>query len=249
MKDYPFLDISIRANVASVALNRPEKANALHRDLWTSLKSFFVWAKEIPDIHVVIITGQGKHFCSGMDLHFLQDVQQTFSEQSAHIRQSKIKEFILDLQETFNAIELCQKPVIAAIHGQCIGAGVDLIAACDIRYATKDAQFSIREVDLGIVSDTGSLQRLPHLMSHGVLCDLAYTGREFGAEEAMQIGMVNRCFPESQTLLEAANHLAKIIASKNNVTIQGIKETLLYAREHSVKNSLEQVAAWNARTL
>lgn len=249
MKDYPFLDISIRTNIAFVALNRPEKANALHRDLWTSLKSFFMWVKEISDIHVVVLSGHGKHFCSGIDLHFLRDTQQTLKEQGSSIRQSNIKTFILDLQETFNAMELCHKPVIAAIHGQCIGAGVDLIAACDIRYATQDAQFSIKEVDFGIVSDTGALQRLPHLISYGTLSELAYTGREFGAEEAMQIGIINRCFPELQTLLETSHQIAKTIASKNTMTVQGIKETLLYAREHSVKNSLEQVAAWNAKTL
>lgn len=249
MQDYPFLDISVSANVASVVLNRPEKANALHSDLWFSLKSFFEWIKEASDVHVVVISAQGKHFCAGIDLHFLRDAQKALSEHKGEARRSKIEEFILEMQSAFNAVELCTKPVIAAIHGQCIGAGVDLVAACDIRYAVQDARFSIKEVDLGIVSDTGSLQRLPHLMGLGVLSELAYTGREFSAEEALKIGMLNQCFSDRVALLESANHTAQIIANKNWPTIQGIKETLLYARENKVKDSLKQVASVNVKIL
>lgn len=249
MQDYKFLDASFHANVASVVLNRPEKANALQADLWFSLKSFFEWVKEVPDVHVVVISSHGKHFCAGIDLHFLRDAQKTLSENEGEMRKSKIEAFILELQSTFNAIERCGKPVIAAIHGQCIGAGVDLIAACDIRYASLDARFSIKEVELGIVSDTGSLQRLPHLMGLGVLSELAYTGREFSAEEALAFGMLNQCFSDEEALLEAANQTAQMIANKNTTTIQGIKEALLYARENRVKDSLLQVASVNAKIL
>ncbi|MEZ5585034.1 MAG: enoyl-CoA hydratase-related protein [Candidatus Competibacteraceae bacterium] len=153
------------------------------------------------------------------------------------------------MQAAFTAVETCRKPVLAAVHGLCIGAGLDLIAACDMRYASAEAQFSLKEVDLGIVADIGSLQRLPRLIGEGLVRELAFTGCDVTATEAQAMGLVNRVFDSPQQLMEGVRDIARNIAAKSPLTVRGIKQIMNYSRDHSVADGLNQVATWNSAML
>ena len=155
------------------------------------------------------------------------------------------RDFLLKLQASITAIENCQKPVIAAIQGACIGAGVDIITACDIRYCSEDAYFSIKEIDMGIVADLGTLQRLPKIINPAIVSEMAYTGRKVGGKEAKRIGLVNDCLPSSEEMYRHVQAIATNIASKSPLVIKGIKNSIQYARDHSVQDSLNYIAAWN----
>ena len=150
---------------------------------------------------------------------------------------------------TVTAIERCAKPVLAAIHGYCLGGAIDLIAACDMRYSTLDAQFSIKEIDIGMAADVGTLQRMPHLISDGMLRELAFTGRTFDGEEARNMGLVNRTYADHEALLEGVFQLAREIAAKSPVAVRGTKEMLRYMRDHRIDDGLEYIATWNAAML
>ena len=160
-----------------------------------------------------------------------------------------LRNLILDLQDTLTSLERCRKPVLAAIHGACVGGGVDLIACADMRYCAAGTYFSVKEVDLGMVADVGSLQRLPRLIGEGMVRELAYTGRKLGAAEAGQIGLVNRVFDSPEALLEGVMQLARAIAAKSPLAIRGTKDMLNHARDHSVADGLDRVATWNAAML
>jgi enoyl-CoA hydratase/carnithine racemase len=197
-----------------------------------------------------VVRANGKHFSAGIDLEMLAKIA-TLSE--AYDCEGRTREalhqYILDLQRTFNAIEACPVPVIAQVQGACLGAGVDLIAACDLRYCASQAYFSVKEVDLGVTADMGSLQRLYHIIGFGPLQEMAYTARNVPAEEAERMGLVNRRFEDNEALDRAVIETAETIAAKSPLTIRGIKRNLLHAREHSVAEGLAFVADYNAATL
>ena len=153
------------------------------------------------------------------------------------------------LQDCITSIERCRKPVLAAIHKACIGGAVDIIAACDMRYCTDDTYFTIREVDLGLVADIGTMQRLPTILNPGMMAEMAYTGRNVYGEEAAKIGLVNRTFATREELLTEVTKIAETIAEKSPIVIRGTKEILLHKRDHTVNESLEYVATWNAGML
>lgn len=157
---------------------------------------------------------------------------------------------VLQFQDSFTSIERCPKPVVAAIHGACIGGGVDLISACDVRYATKDAFFQIKEVDVGLAADVGTLQRLPRIVGGDSLVrELCYTARKLGADEALRCGLVSRLLEDKDAVVAAAVQTAELIAEKSPVAVQGTKHNLIYARDHSVPESLRYMATWNAAML
>jgi enoyl-CoA hydratase len=147
------------------------------------------------------------------------------------------------------SIEHCRKPVLAAIHGACIGGGIDLITCCDMRYASAEAYFSIREIDVGMTADVGTLQRLPKLVPDGIVRELAYTGRRFDAAEAREIGLVNRIYDSPDDLQRGVAEIALAIAAKSPLSIRGIKEMVVYSRDHSVADGLNYIATWNAAML
>lgn len=236
--------------IAELILNRPEKANALDGELWSSIGNAFRELDETASARVVILRGAGKHFCAGIDLSFLGKTQQgTVPETCEARKREQLRRHILELQDWFTAIERCRKPVLAAIHGACVGAGVDLVTACDLRYSTADAFFQVKEVDLAITADVGTLQRLPHLVTHGVAQELSLTARKVPGSEAQSLGLVNRCFETSDALLEGVRQIAQGIAEKSPLAVQGTKEILLHARDHTVAEGLRYVAAWNAAAL
>jgi enoyl-CoA hydratase len=199
-------------------------------------------------VRVVVLSGAGKHISSGIDLMMLASVANELRKdagRNARILQRKIRQ----LQASFTAVDKCRKPVLAAIQGYCIGGAIDLISACDMRYAAEDAQFSIREIDMGMAADVGTLQRLPRIIGDGMMRELAYTGRNVGAEEAQRIGLVNRTFADQPALLDGVFAIAREIAAKSPIAIAGTKEMITYMRDHTIADGLEHVAIWNSAML
>lgn len=245
------LDLKIEAGIATVTLERPERANALDRPLWEGLRSAFRQIDEAHEVRVAILAGRGAHFCSGIDLGMLGEFD---SRPRAGIActgraNEDLRRTILDLQDVFTTIERCRKPVLAAVHGVCVGAGIDMIAACDLRYATQDARFAIREIDMGVPADVGALQRLPHLIGVGMTRELAYTGRDFDGREAHEIRLVNRCWEDAAALMAGVQEIARTLAAKSPLTLRGTKQAITYARDHTVADGLDQIATWNAGML
>lgn len=242
------LVVSVAEGVAHIELNRPEKANAMNGVMWKEIKAAFDWL-DSSHARVGVLSARGKNFTAGIDFELLMAVKAGTSAMPEGLRQGRLREIIGELQDAISAAELCRKPILAAIHGACIGGGVDLVTACDMRYATYDARFSVKEVDLAIVADVGTLQRLPRLIGEGLARELAYTGREFDGKEALDIRLVNKTFPDKENLLKSVMEIAYIIAQKSPLTIRGIKDTLNYSRDHSVAEGLAYVAAKNAEIL
>ncbi len=239
------MKVEINNHIATVAFDNPKKSNSLKIADWERMKTVFEELDENPEVRVIILSGEGKNFCAGIDISALMQLQQFKTKCDGRSRE-KLRKFILHLQSTVSAIENCGKPVIAAIHGACIGGGVDIIAACDMRYCSDDAYFSIREIDLGLVADLGTMQRLPTILNPGFMAELAYTGRNVGATEAASIGLVNQRFDTQEALHEYAQKIASMIASKSPLVVRGTKHILLQKRDSSVANSLDYMATWNA---
>ncbi len=246
--DFKTISVHVDQHIAHLQLNRPDSANAMNRILWQELGEAMVWADKTPAVRVVILSGKGKHFCSGIDLGMFTELMDDAITCEARKREA-LREEILWLQQQLTAIEACRKPVIAAIHGVCIGGGVDLISACDLRYCTEDATFSIKEIDIGMVADVGTLQRLPRLIGEGLMRELAYTGRDIRGKEAVVSGLSNQSFSSKDAMMTSVFELAKTIASKSPLSIRGTKQVLLYSREHSVSDGLNYIATWNAGML
>ncbi|MGB0864164.1 MAG: crotonase/enoyl-CoA hydratase family protein [Saprospiraceae bacterium] len=246
--NYESFKVEIANHIATVSFNRPSKSNSLHAEAWVEMKRIFEEMDDNPEVRVVILAGEGKHFCAGIDLSMLMGVMQFDTDCEGRKREA-IKRFIIKLQDSITAIEKCRKPVLAAIHKACIGGGVDIVTACDMRYCTDDAYFSIKEVDLGLVADIGTLQRLPTIINPAIVRELAYTGRNVAGKEAEKIGLANQSFDTQEAMMAYVKEIAASIASKSPLVIRGTKEVLLYKRDHTVADSLNQVATWNAATL
>uniref|UniRef100_A0A2C9JJ34 Delta(3,5)-Delta(2,4)-dienoyl-CoA isomerase, mitochondrial n=1 Tax=Biomphalaria glabrata TaxID=6526 RepID=A0A2C9JJ34_BIOGL len=238
--------------IKNVELNRPDKRNAMNTTFWKDIYNCFTKLSVDPDCRVIVLSGAGKMFTAGLDLYENEIFKSLLSSdsQDSSRKSFKILKGIQELQESFNVIEKCPKPVIAAVHNGCIGGGIDMIACCDMRYCTQDAWFQIKEVDIGLAADLGTLQRFPKIIGNDSLYrELAYTGRKFDAEEAKSIGFVSRILPDKNTLLEAAILIAEQIASKSPVAVQGIKVNSVYSRDHGVYQGLEYMATWNSTML
>ncbi|MBL0141983.1 MAG: crotonase/enoyl-CoA hydratase family protein [Betaproteobacteria bacterium] len=247
--EFSTLAIGRHEAVATVTLNRPDKANAMEEAMWHELREAMRWADATPGVRVVIVKGAGKHFTAGIDLAMLAGIGAHIRDEDEARGREKLRRLILDLQDTITSIERCRKPVIAAVHGACIGGGIDLITACDMRYCSADARFSVKEIDVGMAADVGTLQRLPRLVGEGMARELVYTGRTFEADEAREIGLVNRVFANPEALDAGVMEIAGSIAAKSPLAIRGCKEMLNYSRDHSVADGLNYVATWNAAML
>jgi enoyl-CoA hydratase len=240
------LEIEIEGAIASVALNRPEKANSMNAPMWAELQSVFTFCDTTDAIRAVILRGQGKHFCAGIDLEMLTELK---ADSEPARGAERFRREILRLQGNLSAIADCRKPVIAAIQGACVGGGLDIASCADLRYATNDARFSIKEIDVGLVADVGSLQRLPRLIGDGLLRELAFTGRMMGADEAFAAGLVSGVLESQEQLASRVGEIAQTIAAKSPLAIRGIKQTLAYGRDHGLADSLDYVATWNSAML
>ncbi|XP_069842718.1 delta(3,5)-Delta(2,4)-dienoyl-CoA isomerase, mitochondrial isoform X1 [Dendropsophus ebraccatus] len=237
-------------HVFHVEINRPEKRNAMNKAFWREMVLCFRALGEDTNCRAVVISGAGKMFTSGIDLmDMASDFLQPQEDDAARIAWN-LRKKIVDYQESFTVIEKCTKPVIAAVHNGCIGGGVDLATACDIRYCSQDAFFQVKEVDVGLAADVGTLQRLPNVIGNRSLVnELALTARKMMSDEALSSGLVSRVFPDKSSLLSAAFDLATEIASKSPVAVQGTKVNLVYSRDHSVQESLNYMATWNMSML
>ena len=172
------------------------------------------WLDETPEARVGVISGAGKHFTAGIDLDMLAGMKAQIRDDCDGRSREKLRRVILDMQDTLSSIERCRKPVIAAIHGACVGGGIDLICACDLRYCSADAFFSVKEIDVGLTADVGTLQRLPRLIGEGAARELAYTGRKVGGAEAKELRLVNQCYPDREALMAAMRELAAYARGK-----------------------------------
>lgn len=265
----PVLSIEQDDWVATVWLDREEARNAMGMDLWRDLPLAMAAVSDDPDVRAVVVAARGPHFSVGLDLKAMGSILSGGAEggseagsggsgggsggggsapsMAARARRGRAE--VLRLQDAITAVARCPKPVIAAVHGYCIGGGVDLIAACDIRLASADAVFSVREAKMAIVADLGSLQRLPAILSAGHLAELAFTGKDISAERAKEIGLVNDVAADAEGVLKAARALAAEIAANSPIAVQGTKAVLAANEGKTVEQGLDYVATWNAGML
>jgi 2,4-dienoyl-CoA reductase (NADPH2) len=246
---YTALTVSLADHIATITLNRPDKANAMNLAMWHELRQAFQWVDRTPEARVAILQGDGKLFTSGIDLQMMMGLSDSIQNDCEARTRENLRQVILDLQDTLTSLERCRKPVLAAVHGACIGGGIDLITCADMRYCSSDATFSIKEIDIGMTADVGTLQRLPKLVGEGMARELAYTGRKFSAAEALDMRLVNRVFDSREALQAGVREIATSIAAKSPLAIRGTKEMITYARDHSVADGLNYVATWNAAML
>jgi enoyl-CoA hydratase len=226
-------------HVAHLALNRPEALNTMSPTFWRELDALLRQIHDEGRARALVISSTGKHFSAGMALETFGGAI-TMDDQSPEGR-AAIFDLLTDMQATFSRLEALRVPVIFAVQGGCVGAGVDMICAGCIRYASADAFFCIQEINIGMVADVGTLQRLPKLMPMGMVKELAYTGRRLGAQRALTLGLVNEVFDSHAATVDAALQCAREIASKPPVAIWGTKQAVNYARDHSVEDSLRQM--------
>ena len=231
--------LSTTAQVAHLVLNKPEALNTMYPTFWRELDTVLAHLHQTGTARALVISSTGKHFSAGMALETFGGAI-TMDDQSPEGR-AAIFDLLTDMQATFTRLENLRIPVIMAIHGGCIGGAVDMVTAGCIRYATQDAFFCIQEINIGMVADVGTLQRLPKLMPQGVVKELAYTGRRMPAARAREVGLVNEVFDTPEACLAAALQCAKEIAAKPPVAIWGTKQVIHYARDHSVDDALRQM--------
>lgn len=237
--------------VYHVQLNRPKKLNAMNSTFWREMSECFKGISTDGDCRTVVISANGKHFTAGLDLSDMGELMTILmGDEDVSRRFRMLDSFVSKCQDSFTSMEKCNKPVIAAVHSACIGAGVDMISAADIRLCTQDAYFQIKEVDLGLAADLGTLQRMPKIIGNDSLVrELAYTARKMYADEALRVGMIGRIFRDKEAMVQSALEMATVIASKSPVAVQGSKEQLNYARDHTVDEGLRNMVLWNAAHL
>ncbi len=243
-----FFNFERTGAVAHLIMNRPDKANGMTPDFWADLPRILDLLGQDETVRCAVISGKGKHFSGGMDLSAFNGIMEQMSKEPGRAALA-LRETILRLQDTFNAIERARFPVIAAIHGACIGGAIDLITACDMRIASVDAFFAIEEIHIGMAADVGTLQRLPKLIAPAIASELAYTGRRFSADEAREFGLISEVVDDAAAVGGRAMEIAGEIARKSPLAIAGIKRNLAYARDHSVADGLDYIATWNGGML
>ncbi len=236
---YQCITFDIADKIAHLTLNRPQALNSMQPVLWREFTDVLQTLQRDAPARALVISSTGKHFTAGMALDVFGSGV-SLDDGSAGGR-ANIAPQLADMQQAFSLIEQLRMPVIAAIQGGCIGGGVDLICACDIRLATADAFFCIQEINIGMTADLGTLQRLPKLIPEGIVHELAYTGRRLPAQRALAVGLVNEVFESQQAMVDAALQMAREIADKPPVAIWGSKQAIHYARDHSTQDALRQM--------
>ena len=245
-----YLDYSVEGHVGTLRLTDVHKLNAMGLEFWDGMEGLVREIDADRNVRVLVITGAGRAFTAGLDLMAIMPRIPIGTDGKPNgERQARLHQMIRDMQAAITTVERCRVPVIAAVHGHCIGGGVDLITACDIRLAAADARFSVREVKLAMVADVGTLQRLPAIVGQGVARELAYTGRDFDAAYAEKVGLVSRVLPDRDALLTAAYALAEEIAANPPLAVQGSKRVMTAATRGEIDRGLEYVATWNAAHL
>ena len=247
---YESVTIETKDHVALVTLVGPGKGNAMGPAFWSEMPDVFAALDADRDVRAIVITGSGRNFSYGLDLPAMGGMFAPLMNEGAMARpRTDFHIELLRMQKAINAVADCRTPTIASVHGWCIGGAVDLISAVDIRYASADARFSVREVRLAIVADMGSLARLPLILNDGHLRELALTGRDIDAARAEKIGLVNDVFDDAEKTLTAAHATAAEIAANPPLAVYGVKDVLDQQRTSAVSENLRYVAAWNAAFL
>jgi enoyl-CoA hydratase len=246
--------VEVDGHVATLWLDRPEKRNAMGPAFWDDLPVAMAAIGSDPSVRAVVIAARGPHFSVGLDLVSMAGLtgpsdQADGPRPSVASRAWRARAEITRLQASVTAVADCPVPVIAAVHGWCIGGGVDLIAACDIRLASAEARFSVREAKIAIVADVGSLQRLPAIIGKGHVAELAYTGKDITAERAAAIGLVNHVSADADAVLADTRAMAAEIAANSPLAVQGTKAVLAACEDRTVAEGLDYVATWNSAFL
>ena len=242
------LSIEVDNHIAILWLDRPEKRNAMSHEMWRSFPDAMKAIASEPEVRAVVIAGRGKSFCVGIDLAELgsgPEGEKPASGAAANLRQIEITQAF---QAAITSIADCPLPVIAAIHSHCIGAGMDLVTACDIRLAAEDALFGVRETKIGIVADVGTLQRLPGIVTNGQVAELVYTGKDIDARRAEKIGLVNDVYADAAAVLAAAEAMASEIASNAPLAVKGSKFILQQGEDLTKEQSLLLNGLWTMTT-
>ena len=239
-------------HVATLWLDNPEKRNAMGVAFWRDLPMIVEELGDDDEVRAIVLAARGKHFTAGLDLGEMGGSVAGAGGSGKSSQASRSAAFLKDvkrLQGAFTALEMCPKPVIAAVHGACIGGGIDMITACDVRLCSADAKFSVRETKIAIVADVGTLQRLPRVISRGHANELALTGKDIDAQRAKEIGIVNDVLPDAEAVLKAAQDMAAEIAANSPLVVQGTKAVLRATSEMTVDQGLDYVGVWNAAFL
>ena len=245
-------DVEIADKVGHIKMNRPDKANSMIAEFWNELPQIVDEMSESGSVRALVLSAEGRHYCSGMDLSvFTSNSDVGPSPDGGAVkhpsrRGERFRTTALKLQDSFTALERARMPVLCAIQGACIGGGIDMVSAADMRYATADAYFSIAEINIGMTADVGTLQRMPKLVAEGIVRELAYTGRKWSADEALAAGFVNAVYADHEAMMSAVLDVAGEIAGKSPMAVWGTKQTMHYTRDHSVHDGLEFIANWNA---
>jgi enoyl-CoA hydratase len=248
MNTYPFFEVEkhVEQQTAVLYLNRPEKLNAMNWPFWRDLPFVVDDLEKDPEVRVVVIAGRGKSFSVGIDaFEFFINNQDALAGATPELRE-KLNDLIIQMQQGFNRMSEGNNIYIAAVHRHCIGGALDLISACDLRLACRDAVFSLRETKIAIVADMGSLNRLPNIIGQGHTRMLALTGRDFPADSALRMGLINELYETREDLMKGALDLAAEIAGNADNAVRGTKKVLNYMENHSVEDGLKYVAGWNS---
>lgn len=250
---YQCFDVTMSDQIAHIVMNRPEKRNSMIPAYWDELPKIIHEIDSKSSARVIVISSTGPHFSSGMDVSsFGSSERGTESEdpvKRARLKGARFYDTVKLLQKAFTCIEQCRIPVIAAIQGGAIGAGVDLVTACDMRYSTEDAFLSIYEINIGMTADVGTFPRITKLLPEGIVKELAYTGRRLTAKEARDLGFVNNVYGTQEEMLEGVMAVAKEISRKAPLAIYGSKRIINYSRDHNTADALDYINIWNASML
>lgn len=251
-------EVTIENRIAHIKLNRPEKRNAMIRSFWSELPGIINRIDTEAEARVIVISSTGPHFTSGLDVSSFGGSEispgAAGDDENAK-RKAKLTagqafyNNVLGMQDSFSALENCRIPVLAAIQGGCIGGGVDLTTACDMRYCTEDAFFTIYETKIGMTADVGTFPRIVKIIPEGIVRELAYTGRRIHAAEAKEVGLVNRVFADQSAMLDGVMEIAREIAANAPLAVSGCKRLINYSRDHTTADALDYIAIWNASML
>jgi enoyl-CoA hydratase len=242
---YRCFDVEVEEKVAQVRLNRPDELNSMVPEFWRELPEIATRLSDDGGVRAMVLSSTGKHFSAGMDLGVFASAGITGDGEPGRVN-ANLTLLVRRLQESFTALERARMPVLAAVQGGCIGGAVDMVAACDMRYATADAFFVVQETNIGMTADVGTLQRLPKLIPDGVVREMVYTGRRMSAARSLEVGLVNGVYDDQAAMLADVTAIAREIAGQSPLAVWGAKTALVYARDHGVPDSLNQIAMWQS---